>query len=121
MRHLPAGTLKSPAPTSQSDQTRRAARWRTTGYVLSIGLLLLVALASLRPDLDRIELPDWKPVVALADAAWEQGDLSAARRLYLQVEQIASSQQDWEGLVAAACGVKKLDGWKGSIPRLLRS
>ena len=113
MRHTPAGALKSPATPSQSDQTRRAARWRTTGYILSIGLLFSFVLASLRADLDRIELPDWKPVLSLADAAWEKGDSSAARRLYLKVEQIASSRQDWEGLVAAACGIKKFDGVEG--------
>jgi hypothetical protein len=70
----------------------------------------MIALGWLRPDLNRTEIPDWRPVLALADAALEKGDLSAARHLYLEVDQIASSQQDWEGLVAAACGFKRLDG-----------
>lgn len=114
MRHIQAAALKCPAPASHSDQSRRAARWRTIGYVVTIGpFLLMVALAWLRPDLNRTEIPDWRPVLALADAAWEKGDLNAARHLYLQVDQIASWQQDWEGLVAVACGIKRLDGAEG--------
>ena len=73
----------------------------------------MVVLAWLHPDLNRPEIPDWRPVLALADAAWGKEDLYAARHLYLQVDQIASSQQDWEGLVAAACGMQRLDGAKG--------
>jgi hypothetical protein len=114
MRHIQAVALKCPAPAAHSDQSRRAARRRTIGHVVAIGFfLLLVALAWLRPDLNRTEIPDWRPVLALADAAWEKGDLYAARHLYLQVDQIASSQQDWEGLVSAACGIQRLDGAEG--------
>jgi hypothetical protein len=114
MQRIQAAALKSPALASRSDQIRRAARWRTIGYVVAIGsFLLMVALAWLRPDLNRTEIPDWRPVLALADAAWEKRNLNAARHLYLQVDQIASSQQDWEGLVAAACGIKRLDGAEG--------
>jgi hypothetical protein len=114
MRHIQAAALKFPAPASHPDQSRRAALWRTIGYVVAIGpFLLLVALAWLRPDLNRTEIPDWRPVLALAGAASEKGDMHAARHLYLQVDQIASSQQDWEGLVAAACGIQKLDGAEG--------
>jgi hypothetical protein len=114
MRNIEAATLKGPAAAAHSDQSRRAARWRTIGYVVLIGsFFLIVALAWIRPDLNRTEIPDWRPVLALADAAWEKGNLHAARHLYLQVDQIASSQQDWEGLVAAACGMQRLDGAEG--------
>jgi hypothetical protein len=120
MRHIQAAVLKSSAPTSRSDQRRRAARWRTIGYVAAIGpFLLMVALAWLLPDLSRTEIPDWRPVLPLADAALEKGDLHAARHLYLQVDQIASSQQDWAGLVAAACGIKRLDGAEGPYSKTL--
>ena len=113
MQHIQAAALKRPAPASYSDQSRRAARWRTIAYVVTIGLFLLMALAWIRPDLNRTEIPDWRPVLALADAAWGKEDLYAARHLYLQVDWIASSQQDWEGLVAAACGIQRLDGAEG--------
>ena len=114
MQRIQAAALKYPARASRSHQIRCAARWRTIGYIVAIGaFLLMVALAWLRPDLNRTEIVDWRPVLALADAAWEKGDLYAARHLYLQVDQIASSQQDWEGLVAVACGIKRLDGAEG--------
>jgi hypothetical protein len=73
----------------------------------------VVALAWLRPDFNRTEAPDWRPVLALAEAAQEKGDLYGARHLYLQVDRIASWQQDWSGLMAAACGMKRLDGAAG--------
>jgi hypothetical protein len=114
MRHIRVATLKGPAPAAHSDQSRRAARWRTIGYVVAVGaFLFMVTLAWLRADLNRTEILDWRPVLTLADAAWEKGDFPAARHLYLQVDQIASSQQDWEGLVAAACGMQRLDGAEG--------
>jgi hypothetical protein len=113
MRNIEAGTLKGPAVAAHSDQSRRAARWRTIGYGVAIGYFFLAALAWIRPDLNRTEISDWRPLLTLADAAREKGDLRAARHLYLQVDWIASSQQDWEGLVAAACGIKRLDGAEG--------
>ena len=106
--------LKYPTPATHSDQSRCAARWRTVGYLAAIvPFLLIVALAWLRPDLTRTEIPDWRPVLALADASWENGDLFETRHLYLKVDRIASWQQDWEGLVAAACGIKRLERAKG--------
>jgi hypothetical protein len=113
MRHIQVATLKGPAPAAHSDQSRRAARWRMIGYGVAIGsFFLMVAFAWIR-DLNRTEIPDWRPLLTLADAAWEKGDLYAARHLYLEVDQIASSQQEWEGLVAAACGIQRLDGAEG--------
>ena len=94
MRSIEAGTLKDPAAAAHSDQSCRAARWRTIGYGLAIGCFFVVALAWIRPDLNRAEIPDWRPLLTFADAAREKGDLHAARHLYLQVDWIASSQQD---------------------------
>jgi hypothetical protein len=114
MRHTQAAAFRCPAPASHSAQSRRAAWWRTISYAVAIGpFLLMVALAWLHPDLSRTEIPDWRPVLALADAARERGDLYSARSLYLQLDQIASWQEDWEGLMAAACGIKRLDGTEG--------
>ena len=101
--------IKAPASALQAKQSRRAARWRAIAYSTAIlPLLLMVALAWLRPGSNRTEIPDWRPVLALADALREKGDLYEARHLYLQVDRIASWQQDWEGLTAAACGIKSL-------------
>ena len=122
MRQFEDTALEYRATASHADQSRSAARWRTIGYGVAIGaFLFMVAFAWLRPDFNRTEIPDWRPVLALADEAWEKGDLSAARHFYLQVDQIASSEQDWEGLVQPPVASK---GWmvrKGPIPRLLRS
>jgi len=97
MQHIQVAALKGPAPAFPSDLSHRAGQWRTIAYVVTIGLfLLMVALAWIRPDLNRTQIADWRPVLALADAAWAKGDLYAARHLYLQVDQIASSQQDWK-------------------------
>src|SRR5918999_4682884 len=113
MRHIQATALKRPASASCLDQNR-ATRWRVIAYSASIlPLLLMVAVAWLRPDWNRQEIPDWKPVLALADASLGKGDLSEARHLYLQVDRMAFWRQDWEGLVSAACGINRLDGVPG--------
>jgi hypothetical protein len=70
-------------------------------------------LARVYPALNRQEIPDWKPVIALAEESWKQGDLYQARHLYLQADRIASWRKDWDGLVAAACGINRLDGTDG--------
>jgi hypothetical protein len=114
MRYFQATILRYALPALRSNHSRRATRWRTIGYIAAIApFLLMVALVWIRPDLTRPEIPDWRPILALADASWEKGDLYDARHLYLQVERIASWQQDWEGLVAAACGIKRLGGAEG--------
>jgi hypothetical protein len=110
MRDIQAA-VKRLTPEPQSEQFRCPTWWRVIAYLAAtLPFLLIVALAWLRPDLNRREIPDWRPVLAFADAAREKGNLYEARHLYLQVERIASWEQDWEGLVAAACGIKRLDG-----------
>jgi hypothetical protein len=61
----------------------------------------------------RAEIPDWKPVLELAETARERGDLYYAKSLYLQVGRLAAGRDDWAGLLAAACGMKKLDRQRG--------
>jgi hypothetical protein len=107
MRHFPALAR-------EFQQSRCAARWRAMGYLMVIvPFLLVLVLAWLRPDFNRSETPDWRPVLARANAAWKKGDLYEAKHLYLQVDQIAAWRQEWEGLIAAACGLKRLDGVRG--------
>jgi hypothetical protein len=69
-------------------------------------------------DMDTVRLhragdPDWKPVLALADAAQEKGDLYYAKHLYLQAGKFAVWRDDWAGLLAAACGIKTLERERG--------
>jgi hypothetical protein len=124
MRHFQFTAIQTLAV--ESEQSRRAAWWRTIGYLTVIlPFLLLVAVAWLRPEFNRPEVPDWRPVVARANAALAHGDLYEARYLYGQVDQIASWKEEWEGLIAAACGLKKLDAvpgpYSGSLTILLRA
>jgi hypothetical protein len=118
MRHFQFGAIQTLAV--ESEQSRRAAWWRMIGYVtVIVPFLLMLVIAWLRPEFNRPEAPDWKPVAARANAALEKGDLYEARHLYGQVDQIASWKEDWEGLIAAACGLKRLDGVPGPYSRSL--
>jgi hypothetical protein len=120
MRHFQITSHQACAHPMESQQSRRAAWWRTIGYATAIlPFLFMVALAWLRPEFNRSEAPDWKPVVARANAAMEKGDLYEARYLYGQVDQIAAWKEEWEGLIAAACGFTKLDGAPGPYSRSL--
>jgi hypothetical protein len=51
--------------------------------------------------------------LALADTARGRGELHYAKSLYLQVGRLAASRDDWAGLLAAACGIKKHDRGRG--------
>jgi hypothetical protein len=78
-----------------------------------LAFLVLAALTWSRSDFSGREIPDWKPVLALADAVQEKGDLYYAKSLYLQGGRLAVWRDDWAGLLAAACGVKKLERERG--------
>jgi len=114
MRDNLGGAFKMATAALESGDSRVPAWWRAAGCIAAVlPFLFLVALASLRPDFNRPGTADWKSVLALANAFWENGDGYEARHLYLQVERIAAWHHDWKGLVAAACGVKRLDGARG--------
>jgi hypothetical protein len=76
-------------------------------------LLLLLVVAKLNPDLNRAEIRDWRPLISRAEEARMTGDRYRSRHLYLQAERIATWRDDWAGLVAAACGIYRLDGVDG--------
>jgi hypothetical protein len=97
-----------------SKQNHRAQSWRRIAYqTILLAVLFLGALAWMRRDFKNPEIPDWKPVLALADTAQEKGDFYHAKSLYSQVGRLAALREDWAGLVAAACGMNKLDKQKG--------
>jgi hypothetical protein len=104
--------MKAQAALSNSTPCwRAAARCRVITYIAAISpLLLLIVLANIYPDLNRTEIPDWRPLISRADETLNSGDRYEARRLYLHVDRVAYWQKDWEGLIAAACGINKLDG-----------
>jgi len=64
-------------------------------------------------DFSRRENPDWKPVIALADTARARGNLYYAKTLYSQVGRLSARRDDSAGLLAAACGMKRLEKQTG--------
>lgn len=96
------------------EQHYRPGWWRLIAYLAAVlPFLFLVASLWIRPHFKWQETPDWKPVVALADLAWERRDLYEAQHLYTRAGRIASWREEWQGLIAAACGMSRLDGEKG--------
>ena len=63
----------------------------------------------MRPDFNQQEIPDWRPVLARAEASVEKSELYDARSFYSRAARLASWREDWGGLLAAACGMKMLD------------
>jgi hypothetical protein len=88
-----------------------SAAWRALAYAaVFLPYLFLVAAAWIYPDWAPQQSRDWKPLIARAEESRESGDLYTARTLYVQAGRVAGESEDWRGLLAAACGVKKLDG-----------
>ena len=121
MRQPDAMVMRGQATRSNSTPYWRvAARFRVFTYMAAVSpVLLLIVLASVYPGLNRAEIPDWRPLISLADEASNRGDRYEARRLYLQVDRVAYWRKDWEGLVAAACRINKLDGVNRPYSRAL--
>jgi hypothetical protein len=106
------GTLTRAQPHSR--ENLRAKSWRAISYRASLlAFLGLAALAWTQCDFNGREISDWKPVLALADAAWGKGDLDDAKHWYLQAGKFAVWRDDWAGLLAAACGIKQLERERG--------
>ena len=106
------GTLPIAQP--HSGANHRAKSWSVVTYRASLlAFLVLAGLTWTQCDFSQREIPDWKPVLVLADAAQEKGDLYYAKSLYLQGGRLAVWRDDWLGLLAAACGVKNLERERG--------
>ena len=98
---------------SQSGRST-GARWRNIMYPAALlPLLLLLVVAKLYSDLNLAEIPDWRPLISRAEEARMTGDRDRSRHLYLQAQRVANWRDDWAGLVAAACGIYRLDGVGG--------
>jgi hypothetical protein len=90
---------------------RLAVACRVITYTAAVSpLLLILILAGLYFHFNRTEIPDWRPLISVGDKAMDGGDRYEARRLYLQADRVAYWRKDWEGLIAAACRINKLDG-----------
>jgi len=97
-----------------AQQNQRAQSWRRIAYTAGLLLVLFLGVVAwMRRDFRNPQIPDWRPVLVLADATQEKGDLYYAKSLYSQVGRLAARREDWEGLVVAACAMNKLDKQKG--------
>ena len=97
-----------------SRQNLRRKSWWAITYRASLVVFPVLAVLTWRQcDFSRQEIPDWKPILALADAAWGRGDLYYAKHLYLQAGKFAVWRDDWAGLLAAACGIEQLERERG--------
>jgi len=97
-----------------SGKNHRARPWWAISHrVRLLAFLVLADLTWTQCDFSNREIPDWKPVLALADAARERRDLSYAKHLYLRAAKFAVWRDDWVGLLAAACGTETLERERG--------
>jgi hypothetical protein len=114
--NLQASPVKTGITALQHDCARA---WRTLAY-LAVFLPYLFILTSswIFPELKWQETPDWRPILALAEGALKEGDLYSARSLYSRTARVASWRDDWVGLLAAACGIKKLDSRRDAYSSL---
>ena len=94
------------------EKISQSGRWYFA-FAVFLSFLFLVGFAWIRPDINREEIPDWRPVLARAEAALEKSELYDAKSLYSQAAHLASWREDWGGLLAAACGMKALDNESG--------
>jgi hypothetical protein len=111
-RPAESGTLTIVQPHS-GENLRPKSRWTITYQASLLAFLILSVLTWTQCDFSGREIPDWKPVLVLADSAREKGDLYYARHLYLQAAKFAVWRDDWSGLLAAACGIKTLERERG--------
>src|SRR5262245_9784169 len=95
-RHVESGTLTITQPLSE-ENLRAKSWWAITYRASLLAFLVLAALTWTQCDFSGREIPDWKPVLALADAAQEKGDLYYAKSLYLRGGRLAVWRDDWAG------------------------
>jgi hypothetical protein len=78
----------------------------------AVSLAFFLSLLSVwtHPEWRRHAAPEWMPFLEQAEAAAARNDRYTARRLYIDAARAASTGEDWRGLLAAACGMKILDG-----------
>jgi len=91
-----------------ADRPLRPLWWALAGY-MAVGLPILFLFASLWLNGKWEEPADWKLAFAQAEAARREGNLYEARWLYSQTGRVAFWYRDWQGILAAACGMKKVD------------
>jgi hypothetical protein len=92
----------------------KTTSWSSTLTALIGPVLLVLVVLGLAVKwwaVPRISAPparEWEPAVAQAELSKEKGDLYRAWSYYAEGAQLASAADDWQGLLAVACGLQKL-------------
>jgi hypothetical protein len=114
MEQRQLGGRRRAASVSPASEKYRANPWHALVYqAICFSILVLLSMTWLRPDTKQQEVPDWKPVLALAEVAREKNELYVANGLYAQAGKLAARSEDWAGLLNAACGMRKLERERG--------
>ena len=97
------------ATTASADSSIAGLRRRAAFASVPLACLLaLLVLGSLQEARERPSAR-WQDRLYEAEAAMRAGDIYSAWSLYSQTARIASWSDDWTGILAAACGLKKLE------------
>jgi hypothetical protein len=83
--------------------------WGLIAYATLFVSVLLLMILTLRPHNSSGRETDWKQLLARANTERERGNLYHAKALYAQVGSIAALNENWAGLLSAACGMKMLE------------
>ena len=114
--NLQPSLVKTGITARQHDSARA---WRTLAYLaVFVPYLFILTSSWIFPEFKWQETPDWRPILALAEGALKEGDLYSARSLYSRTARVASWREDWVGLLAAACGIKRLDSRRDAYSSL---
>ena len=106
-------SLQTDCTTTASARARYSlAGLRRRAVFASAPLACLLALLVLGSPRESREAPTarWQERLHEAEAALSNGDIYSARSSFSQAARIASWSDDWTGVLAAACGLKKLEG-----------
>jgi hypothetical protein len=97
-----------------SSNYRAPMWWRASGYLAALlpVLAVIMSLSLMNTEWDRPT--DWNSALARAEAARENGNFLEARALYSHAGRLAFWHKDWEGVLAGACGITKLDTGKSA-------
>jgi hypothetical protein len=82
--------------------------WGAIAYTTLFVSVLLLMILTLLLNPNRRET-DWKQFLATANTERRRGNLYHAKALYAQAGSIAASNENWAGLLSAACGMKEVE------------
>jgi hypothetical protein len=83
--------------------------WGLIAYATLFVSVLFLMILTLLPNNPSHRETDWKQLLASANTERRRGNLYHAKALYVQAGRIAALNENWAGLLGAACGMKMLE------------